>query len=54
MVGYQHFLQRAEQVLGLVVALLPKLIDKDDLIDFPDIVELLADRPERFIIFCDE
>lgn len=29
-------------------------VDKDDLIDLPDIVELLADRPERFIIFCDD
>ena len=29
-------------------------VDKDDLIDLPDIVELVAGRPERFIIFCDD
>ena len=26
-------------------------VDKDDLIDLPDIVELVHDRPERFILF---
>jgi predicted AAA+ superfamily ATPase len=29
-------------------------VDKDDLAQLPDIVDLIADRPERFIIFCDD
>lgn len=29
-------------------------VDKTDLIDLPEIVELLAARPERFILFCDD
>ncbi len=29
-------------------------VDKDDLIDLPEIVELVADRPEKFIIYCDD
>ncbi len=29
-------------------------VDKHDLIDLPDIVELIARRPERFVIFCDD
>jgi len=29
-------------------------VDKDDLVDLPDIVDLVASRPERFIIFCDD
>ncbi len=29
-------------------------VDKADLTDLPDIAELIADRPERFIIFCDD
>lgn len=29
-------------------------VDKDLLTDLPEITELLADRPERFIIFCDD
>ncbi|MDF3036756.1 MAG: ATP-binding protein [Paucimonas sp.] len=29
-------------------------VDKDDLADLPDIIELLAERPERFIVFCDD
>jgi predicted AAA+ superfamily ATPase len=29
-------------------------VDKDDLVDLPDIVELVAERPERFIVFCDD
>lgn len=29
-------------------------VDKDDLADLPDIVDLIAGRPERFIIFCDD
>ncbi len=29
-------------------------VDKTDLVDLPDIVDLVADRPERFIVFCDD
>jgi len=29
-------------------------VDKDDLLDLADIVDLVAGRPERFIIFCDD
>ncbi|CAG0973835.1 hypothetical protein MTYP_01379 [Methylophilaceae bacterium] len=29
-------------------------VDKQDLVALPDIVALLRDRPERFIIFCDD
>jgi uncharacterized protein len=29
-------------------------VDKTDLVDLPDIVELIAERPERFIVFCDD
>jgi len=29
-------------------------VDKDDLCDLPDIVDLIARRPERFIVFCDD
>jgi uncharacterized protein len=29
-------------------------VDKSDLVDLPDLVELVADRPERFIVFCDD
>ena len=29
-------------------------VDKSELVDLPDIVDLVADRPERFIIFCDD
>ncbi|MCL2346365.1 MAG: ATP-binding protein [Desulfobulbus sp.] len=29
-------------------------VDKDDLVDLADIVELVAERSERFIIFCDD
>lgn len=29
-------------------------VDKSDLVDLGDIVELVAARPERFIIFCDD
>ena len=29
-------------------------VDKTDLVDLPDIVDLVAARPERFIIFCDD
>ena len=29
-------------------------VDKNDLVDLPDIVDLVAERPERFIVFCDD
>ena len=29
-------------------------VDKSDLVDLPDIVEPVAGRPERFIVFCDD
>jgi predicted AAA+ superfamily ATPase len=29
-------------------------VDKTELIDLPDIVDLVAERPERFIVFCDD
>ena len=29
-------------------------VDKTDLVDLPDIVDLVADRAERFIVFCDD
>ncbi len=29
-------------------------VDKDDLVDLPEIVELVAGRPERFVVFCDD
>ncbi len=29
-------------------------VDKTDLIDLPDIVDLVAERRERFIVFCDD
>jgi len=29
-------------------------VDKADLVDLPDIVDLVADRPERFMVFCDD
>ena len=29
-------------------------VDKDDLAELPDIVELVAGRPERFVVFCDD
>ena len=29
-------------------------VDKQDLTDLPDIVEVVADRPERFMIYCDD
>ena len=40
--------QYAEQGLRLIE------VDKDDLADLPDIVDLVAKRPERFIVFCDD
>ncbi len=29
-------------------------VDKDDLVDLPDIVDLVQGRKERFVIFCDD
>ena len=29
-------------------------VEKSDLIDLPDIVDLVAGRPERFLVFCDD
>ncbi len=29
-------------------------VDKSDLVDLPDIVDLVAGRPERFVLFCDD
>jgi uncharacterized protein len=29
-------------------------VDKDDLVDLPDIVDLVAQRDERFIVYCDD
>jgi len=29
-------------------------VDKADLVDLPDIADLIAARPERFIVFCDD
>jgi uncharacterized protein len=29
-------------------------VDKADLVDLSDIVDLVAERPERFIVFCDD
>lgn len=29
-------------------------VDKSDLVDLPDIVDIVADRPERFVVFCDD
>ncbi len=29
-------------------------VDKADMIDLPDLIDLVSSRPERFIIFCDD
>ena len=29
-------------------------VDKTDLVDLPDIVDQIAERPERFIVYCDD
>jgi predicted AAA+ superfamily ATPase len=29
-------------------------VDKSDLVDLPDLVDLLAARPERFVLYCDD
>lgn len=40
--------QFADQGLRLIE------VDKEDLVDLPDIVDMVAQRPERFVIFCDD
>ncbi|MDI9332360.1 MAG: ATP-binding protein [Alphaproteobacteria bacterium] len=29
-------------------------VDKADLVDLPDIIELVSERPEKFMVFCDD
>jgi predicted AAA+ superfamily ATPase len=29
-------------------------VDKDDLVDLPDIIDLVSERPEKFMVFCDD
>ena len=29
-------------------------VDKDDLVDLPDIIDVVSGRPEKFIVFCDD
>ncbi|MEJ7929046.1 ATP-binding protein [Ramlibacter sp. AN1015] len=29
-------------------------VDKADLVDLPDIIDVVAERPEKFIVFCDD
>ncbi len=29
-------------------------VDKSDLVDLPDIIDVISDRPEKFIIYCDD
>lgn len=29
-------------------------VDKSDLVDLPDLVDLVCNRPERFIVYCDD
>lgn len=29
-------------------------VDKADLVDLPDIIELISERPEKFMVFCDD
>ena len=41
-------LRYADQGLRLIE------VEKEDLVDLPDIVELIEGRPEKFIIFCDD
>lgn len=40
--------QFADQGLRLVE------VDKADMVDLPDIIDLIAERPEKFILFCDD
>jgi predicted AAA+ superfamily ATPase len=29
-------------------------VDKDDLVDLPDIIDVVSTRPEKFMVFCDD
>ncbi len=29
-------------------------VDRDDLVNLPEIIDLIAGRPERFVVFCDD
>jgi predicted AAA+ superfamily ATPase len=29
-------------------------VDKADLVDLPDLIDLVTDRPEKFVVFCDD
>lgn len=29
-------------------------VDKDDLVDLPDIIDVVSTRPEKFLVFCDD
>lgn len=29
-------------------------VDKSDLVDLPDIIDVVSERPEKFIVFCDD
>ena len=29
-------------------------VDKQDMVDLPDIIDVVAERPEKFLIFCDD
>jgi uncharacterized protein len=29
-------------------------VDKADMVDLPDIIDVVADRPEKFIVYCDD
>jgi len=29
-------------------------VDKADLVDLPDIIDVVAERPEKFVVFCDD
>ena len=29
-------------------------VDKDDLVDLPDIIDVVSARPEKFLVFCDD
>jgi predicted AAA+ superfamily ATPase len=29
-------------------------VDKQDMVDLPDIIDIVADRPEKFLVFCDD
>lgn len=50
---------KSSLIRALLAALAPRglrliEIDKGDVVDLPDIVEVIAQRPEKFIIYCDD